>query len=491
VRRRFLGAIGGVVAFALWATPAAAFAPPPEARAWLGDWHTNQGEVIFKTVYGCQPNNDGTGNSHCFLDGQWHQPVDTTGFGGTRVAAGWKAIQGGVLLGPKYKGEAWQGCFHVPGDGTTPAGQRCSPWQDGVVSIDRFGDRFTEGFWKACALSEICTDHHPIRGKKVGSDTCAPAGDPLLAHAACAEGKKLLIFGLGDSLSSGEGNPDVPKRGTFSRARWENYQCDRSNLSYQAQVVAKLRSDDPSADITFHHLACSGASIDQGMLGGFNGVNGGSELPAQVDQARALAKDRKADAVLLTMGINDLRFGDVLGFCATTGENDYCPTREYRDGMTLREWVAHSLGQLRVRYTKLAQRLDPLVEPGRVFIMEYPDELSTSASARCNSLFIYRNPVTGSIYQLRRLEVLWLYKYFYSPLNAAVARAARENHWHLITPPPLFSDHGYCTANHWVVQYNESYANQGNKNGTMHPNGIGTTQVVDRVFPIVKAALAP
>ena len=67
-----------------------------------------------------------------------------------------------------------------------------------------------------------------------------------------------LVVGMGDSLGSGEGNPES---GTGTGAKWQNKRCDRSFLSYQALAAMAIERADEKTSVTFVHLACSGASI--------------------------------------------------------------------------------------------------------------------------------------------------------------------------------------------------------------------------------------
>src|SRR5262245_9152602 len=119
--------------------------------------------------------------------------------------------------------------------------------------------------------------------------------------------RDLLIVGLGDSVASGEGNPDRPialadegfcfrqltgrERTEYFRparagfrgarscdagsaaeewnrlsARWFNAACHRSLYSYQLRTALALAVENPRIAVTFLPLACTGASIDVGLL---------------------------------------------------------------------------------------------------------------------------------------------------------------------------------------------------------------------------------
>jgi lysophospholipase L1-like esterase len=453
-QRAYLSAVVVALYFALGAGGAQAQSPPPGATAWLGTWSTNQGTFAFDGLsYVHEPY---TGYYYWQLAGTWH---------GKRVVGGLAKSQG-------Y--EVFSGDVGAPIDPMARYREELQGVTFPYVRLARTGEKITDGFYKQCGLYGACTPVHPIVGRNV---------------AGVRAPKKILIFGLGDSLSSGEGSPDT-RRGSGSRASWQSPQCDRSNKSYQALVVKRLRAEHPNDKVMFDHLACSGAAIDAGLLEGFKGVNGGKELPAQADEARSLARHRTVDALMLSAGVNDLLFGKVISFCVNRSTDGYCPTRKFRDGMTLAQWVEHTLGELPHLYKRLAARLNTFVAHHRVFILQYPDLLSTSATGRCPSLFFYKPPFF-SAYQIRGREVDWLYDHFYLPLNREVAAAAGHYHWTLMRAPATFSEHGYCTADRWIVQYEESYAWQGNENGTLHPNETGQEKIANAVYPVLSGAIKP
>lgn len=111
-----------------------------------------------------------------------------------------------------------------------------------------------------------------------------------------------LIVGVGDSFSSGEGNPDVPAKlgwaistdqdwaadgtsntdyvthgpvrkaiGDYYAAQWIDRSCHRSAYSYQVRSALHLAIANPSNAITFLGYACSGAEVNEGLFQPFQG----------------------------------------------------------------------------------------------------------------------------------------------------------------------------------------------------------------------------
>jgi hypothetical protein len=184
--------------------------------------------------------------------------------------------------------------------------------------------------------------------------------------------RDLLIAGLGDSVASGEGNPDKPialadegfcfrrflgtVRSEYFRpsregyeaskacdenpsgpgatatadwrrhgARWISAACHRSLYSYQMRTALALAVEDRHAAVTFLPLACTGASIATGLFSSQRasecpprGSCAGS-VPGQIEQlqqalakARKLNANRNLDLVLLTVGANDIEFSGLV-----------------------------------------------------------------------------------------------------------------------------------------------------------------------------------
>ncbi len=181
--------------------------------------------------------------------------------------------------------------------------------------------------------------------------------------------RDILIAGLGDSVASGEGNPDRqialadegfcfqsylggpgseyfrPSRAGYKGGRacgspgplqawqrlsavWFNPACHRSLYSYQTRTALALAVRYPHIAVTYLPLACTGATIADGLLGPQrareclvtkSGVDCQGKVNAQLAELRdalAAAKrrqpDRKLDLVLLSVGANDIGFSELV-----------------------------------------------------------------------------------------------------------------------------------------------------------------------------------
>jgi hypothetical protein len=181
--------------------------------------------------------------------------------------------------------------------------------------------------------------------------------------------RDIFIAGLGDSIASGEGNPDRPIAladegfcfrsylGTASRqyyrpsragykggraceapdtlqawqrqsALWFNSACHRSLYSYQTRTALALAVQYPHIAVTYLPLACTGATIADGLFGpqrarecppSKTGVSCQGTVNAQlaelreaVTAAKRRQPDRKLDLILLSIGANDINFSGLV-----------------------------------------------------------------------------------------------------------------------------------------------------------------------------------
>ncbi len=233
---------------------------------------------------------------------------------------------------------------------------------------------FDDGESPARTLKVGCADEVKLR-VRYGRPTTATV-DILLTDgtaqrvAAEIQVRDVLIAGLGDSIAAGEGNPDRavrlsddgfcfrrlaggeyfrpgragfngnkscgtmagedPGRADWARqsARWMSGPCHRSLYGYQVRTALALAVEYPHIAVTFIPLACSGATIEAGLLDDQRArecpIPGtGAACPpgvgAQIAQlaevmaaARRQKPDRELDLVLLTIGANDIHFSGLI-----------------------------------------------------------------------------------------------------------------------------------------------------------------------------------
>ena len=244
----------------------------------------------------------------------------------------------------------------------------------------------------------------------------------------------ITIVSVGDSYASGEGAPDLAGTGVpLPRWRGDNRDgaavtCHRSNNAAPAMAARLIASIRPA---TFFHFACSGAVISD--------VTGGQLATA----ARIVGGP--IDALIISVGGNDVNFAEVVGSCLALP----------------------------------CELFGPAAFPGPVFALTFPPGTPNIPGSGFDGLdFTKAETAAATVIQ---------------PLNATlaitVATAAAVSPggpvWHFVTGiSSAFDTHGYCMGlpnpapQMWVTgrmvnTFADSEIIQGDERGTMHPNASG------------------
>ena len=242
--------------------------------------------------------------------------------------------------------------------------------------------------------------------------------------------RDIFIAGLGDSIASGEGNPDRPiglsdegfcfrsylamaytqyyrpSRAGYKGGRaceapdslqvwqrqsalWFNSACHRSLYSYQTRTALALAVQYPHIAVTYLPLACTGATIADGLFGNQrareclpskSAANCSGTVSAQLTELReavTAAKrrqpERRLDLVLLSIGANDINFSGLVADVIVENATERVLFR--RSGVMgsvddSRAVMARDLPQ---GFSKLREALKPLVggDMSRVVYVSY------------------------------------------------------------------------------------------------------------------------
>src|SRR4051812_1739205 len=232
------------------------------------------------------------------------------------------------------------------------------------------------------------------------------------------EVRDVFIAGLGDSIAAGEGNPDRPvaladegfcfrsylggpaaqyyrpSRAGFKGGRaceapdtlqnwqknsavWFNAACHRSLYSYQTRTALALAVRYPHVAVTYLPLACTGATIADGLFGSqrarecapgrsvatcAGGVNAQlGELREALTAAKRRQPDRRLDLVLLSIGANDINFSGLVADVIVDTPTER--TLFKRSGVIGSVEDSHSdlMRDLPQGFAKLREALKPLV----------------------------------------------------------------------------------------------------------------------------------
>ncbi len=292
--------------------------------------------------------------------------------------------------------------------------------------------------------------------------------------------KDWLIVSIGDSVASGEGAPERP---SASRAGWQNDRCHRSALAAPALAARKLAEENPTVSVTFVHLACSGATIAKGLIGGYKGSvhsRSADELPPQVTELNAFAARRKPNIVLVSIGANDVGFSDVIERCARRFHLTSCFSKHVGQKTSIGERVADALDRLPDLYTDLSKDME--VPPATVYLTEYFDPTG-DVSGTCKGVLRFGG------FGLAQVDLKNAQEKLLEPLNEKIKEAVDEHHWKEITGiADAFRQHGYCAKKQrWITTLGESFTHQAGQGlvpslaGTLHPNPEGYEQIAQRI----------
>jgi hypothetical protein len=254
--------------------------------------------------------------------------------------------------------------------------------------------------------------------------------------------RDLFIAGLGDSIASGEGNPDRaialsddgfcfryylgsasaqyyrPSRAGFKGGRaceapdtlqnwqrnsalWFNSACHRSLYSYQTRTALALAVRYPHIAVTYLPLACTGATIPDGLFGSQRArecpptKSGGTcqgtvsaqlgELRAALAAAKKRQPDRKLDLVLLSIGANDINFSGLVADVIVDTPTERVLFRRSGVMGSVEDSRAALMRDLPQSFVKLREALKPLVggDLSHVVYVSYANPALANGGSPC------------------------------------------------------------------------------------------------------------
>ena len=256
--------------------------------------------------------------------------------------------------------------------------------------------------------------------------------------------KDLLIVGLGDSFASGEGNPDVPVQFASGRRhnnlypkrarndasgnpQWLDETCHRSLYGHQLRAALQIAIENPQSAVTFMGYACSGAAVEEGLLGpqeyvDYVSTGTGSGAAPQVQAVSGKRKDtqlrwllrelcavkperdgglwtcpggqfrRNVDFLFLSVGGNDIGFSNLVTW-ATLRDNTSSKLAKFFGATVSPSRFADNMREiLPDAYARLARAIESAVplrteedvfDPSRIVLTAYPDILEDEKGQVC------------------------------------------------------------------------------------------------------------
>jgi hypothetical protein len=333
-----------------------------------------------------------------------------------------------------------------------------------------------------------------------------------------------LVVSLGDSYGSGEGNPDAPRESEWCmewrelfrcryRALWMDERCHRS--AYAATIRAGLgmiNNPQQRGAVTIVSLACSGATIANGILGPYKGVlnlgdfrqnnaslglqrDGGyleadKKLPDQlqalrelIDQQDPAGRKTTINALSISIGGNDVSFSDGLKDLLLGG-----PGNKEKLVAQAADVLRQNVRELRKQLPRVASGLRDVLKGYRVnqvLYTEYPDPTRVSLKPEyCDG--VPADGLLGSVFGLGGVTMskdasAMAYNVVVRGLASIVADASRDHGWKAvdgIVDNPELVGRGWCAEavpsesgapKRWFRKWDESRRLQGDEKGTMHP----------------------
>lgn len=317
----------------------------------------------------------------------------------------------------------------------------------------------------------------------------------MSSHTEFRHFRHFLIVSAGDSYASGEGNPDRP--GDYQTSSTSPFDCDDTTLVKAADLsltaVTPARWIEKRAHRSFHSgpamaahtitrghdlvtfisVASSGAQVKVGLL------SPQWQRVGQIEEVKRIVGDATIDALIISIGGNDVGFAGTLESLAKWG-----------DSATAIAAAEEKLLRLPDDLASVKRKIEDLeLNVRRVYLTEYPtaffDNTSGFPVEGCGVFSTLWDGVSGQ--DARRIST------FAAKLNTTLATTVETlEGWTFVDGiAALFKRRGYCAKDTFFVGAEESCRSQGDFNGTMHPNSGGQRAYATRIAAKLLADLPP
>lgn len=348
----------------------------------------------------------------------------------------------------------------------------------------------------------------------------AVAGRSTPPAAAQPQPRPFVIASMGDSYAAGQGVPNVNAQNcgvlsnlaglastiiaTFSdpaannlneqfcgtAPQWTNRQCHRSNASPHRLASNSFQAAHPELAVEFFSVACSGATIrDASPLGGLLTPYRGEEptgtlLGPQVDQLDQHFGARQIDALIITIGGNDIGFAPTFASCMV-------PLVDCNSSSGPIAAFLGALGGLDAGFDALADAINQKLKVANVYLVGYPRLWRNPENAVCDNNPIALDPMIAHLTREENTFIQQGHELLQQRLAQAAQRHASKGWIFVDGIPGAFDRHGYCAsdAGRFINTTFDAIAFQGQLSGMLHPNRAGYDAIAGRILPKLSTQL--
>jgi lysophospholipase L1-like esterase len=382
-----------------------------------------------------------------------------------------------------------------------------------------------------------------------------------------AEGTQLVIISLGDSNASGEGNPDGSGSPQWLlNSEIDAVECHRSFTNAHRLAAVTIADEWPYGDenVIFRSFACTGATIWRGILGPHFAGPGGPLHPGELPLCTGSAQDPKyctksqlevaqewvqdptsgvlgVDAVIISIGVNDVGFGHLVAACARPAlsplvdplaplytqpcnENSMvtlmlesgCPiSGSFLCNDTYSDPARpHILGMqgLPAALDQLLNEVKEKLDPKHILLVGYPNPSRDQIGNFCHrwddgfivgtdssgalqpggtTAFGIAWPIGAASKEIEFSESRWAYEQVVLRLNEILSNRAQANGVIYVDDvPELTRERGFCATPRWFLTFQDSFQVQQDFQGTLHPNAAGHQAISGLIADTLREVLA-
>jgi hypothetical protein len=228
---------------------------------------------------------------------------------------------------------------------------------------------------------------------------------------------------MGDSTAAALGNPSPPDASALDKA------CGRSSESYAADLAAVNNWN-------VLNLACSGATVQNGLLG-VQVLGNGQVAPSQLVEAQQATH---AKVIIVSVGADDVQWSIMTRLCAAS---PVCNDK------VSNAFFSKQIGDFTRSYYELLGNLTALPGSPDVLVNQYYSPFGPDLSCLARSGI---TPAKEKVLAARLAQ-----------LNAVLAQGAQTFGFGVTDPP--FTGHELCTADPYVQGPNDP--------APLHPTAVG------------------